>query len=99
MKEAVQLPLSRKGLQRKRPADARSSSSRIEELRKRAETKLDFAPEDLSKFLIDIIKAKPEEATPDNPRCELAMSKQGPYWRFPSKLAAAEQLARINGYN
>jgi hypothetical protein len=27
------------------------------------------------------------------------MSKQGPYWRFPSNLAAAEQLSRICGYN
>jgi hypothetical protein len=27
------------------------------------------------------------------------MSKQGTYWRFPSKLAAAEQLSGISGYN
>jgi hypothetical protein len=27
------------------------------------------------------------------------MSKQGTYWRFPSKLAAAEQLSRVCGYH
>jgi hypothetical protein len=55
--------------------------------------------EDLRKFLIDIIKAKPEGASFDNPLCEIVHTKQGPQARFPSKLDAAQQLAKICGYN
>jgi hypothetical protein len=42
-------------------------AARIEELRKQTEEKLNFAREDLRKFLIDIINAKPEEASANNP--------------------------------
>ena len=68
------------------------------ELRKQTEEKLNFVREDLRKILIDMIKAKSEEASFDNTLCEIVHTKQGPQ-RLPSKLDAAQQLAKICGYN
>ena len=68
------------------------------ELRKQTEEKLNFVREDLRKILIDMIKAKSEETSFDNTLCEIVHTKQGPQ-RLPSKLDAAQQLAKICGYN
>ena len=53
----------------------------------------------LRQFLVDVIRAKPEEASFKNPLCEVAMTKAGPTAVFPSKLAAAVQLAKLTGWN
>ena len=50
-------------------------------------------------FLVSIILAKPEEASFNNPLCEVAMARAGPTAVFPSKLAAAAQLAKLTGWN
>ena len=44
-------------------------------------------------FLINVIQAKPEQASMQNPLCEIAMTKEGPAPVFPDKLGAAAQLA------
>jgi hypothetical protein len=46
-----------------------------------------------------VIRAKPEEASFNNPLCEVAMAKAGLTVVFPSKLAAAAQLAKLTGWN
>ena len=51
----------------------------------------------LRQFLVDVIRAKPVEASFNSPLCEVAMAKTGPAAVFPSKLAAAAQLARLTG--
>ena len=53
----------------------------------------------LRQFLVSVILAKPEDASFNNPLCEIAMTKAGPAVAFPSKLAAAAQLAKLTGWN
>ena len=53
----------------------------------------------LRQFLVSVILVKPEDANFQNPLCELAMTKAGPAAVFPSKLAAAAQLAKLTGWN
>ena len=50
-------------------------------------------------FLVNVIQAKPEQASMQNPLCEIAMAKNGPAAVFPGKLAAAAQLAKLTGWN
>lgn len=69
----------------------------IEELRaeNRKASKLEAA--DILKFYAEIMQAKPSEAGPDNPLCEVRMSKQGPYYAFPCKHKAAEGIRKMCG--
>lgn len=39
-------------------------------------------------FLARVVRAKPSAAGPDNPDSTVAMSKAGPYYSFPDKIAA-----------
>jgi hypothetical protein len=39
------------------------------------------------------------EASEDHPLCETRMGHEGPYYRFPCKLAAIMQLVRLMGWN
>ena len=50
-------------------------------------------------FLVSVMVAKPEDASFNNPLCEIAMTKAGPAAVFPSKLGAATQLAKLTGWN
>lgn len=50
------------------------------------------------KFLIKVIIAKPDEAGPSNPLCEMKMGKMGPYFVFPDKAKCMETLAKLNGW-
>jgi hypothetical protein len=71
-------------------------SDRIAELRAHAEAAARLSREQLVDFLSKVISARPCDAAPDNPHCELlAGGKIG----FPSKLQAASQLARMCGWD
>jgi len=58
-----------------------------------------MAKDQFRQFLVSIILAKPEDASFNNPLCEVAMARAGPTAVFPSKLAAAAQLAKLTGWN
>jgi hypothetical protein len=74
-------------------------SSRIAELKAQQSAKSEFSRDQLRQFLIHIITAKPEQASMQNPLCEIAMTKEGPAPVFPDKLGAAAQLAKLTGWN
>ena len=74
-------------------------SSRIAELRAQQSAKAELSRDQFRQFLVDIIQAKPEQASMQNPLCEIAMTKKGPAPVFPDKLGAAAQLAKLTGWN
>ena len=74
-------------------------SSRIAELRAQQSAKSEFSRDQFRQFLINVIQAKPEQASMQNPLCEIAMTKKGPAPVFPDKLGAAAQLAKLTGWN
>jgi hypothetical protein len=74
-------------------------SSRIAELRAQQNAKSEFSRDQFRRFLINVIQAKPEQASMQNPLCEIAMTKKGPAPVFPDKLGAAAQLAKLTGWN
>lgn len=47
--------------------------------------------EEKRRFLARVVRGKPEDASADNPDCEVRMSKAGPYYAFPDKLRAVAQ--------
>lgn len=52
---------------------------------------------DKLEFLAKVAGAKPNEAGPDNPLCEVKMSKAGPYYAFPDKIRSMELHAKLSG--
>ncbi len=76
-----------------------SIRERVAELKGAQSTKCEMTRDQLRQFLVSVILVKPEEANFQNPLCELAMTKAGPAAVFPSKLAAAAQLAKLTGRN
>ena len=74
-------------------------SKRVAELKEAQSKKCEMTRDQLRQFLVDVIRAKPVEASFNNPLCEITMSKAGPAAVFPSKLGAAAQLAKLTGWN
>ncbi len=73
--------------------------ARLAALRKAAEDAVPYKKHEAINDLITMIHASPAEAGPDNPLCETRMGHEGPYYRFPCKLAAIMQLVRLMGWN
>ncbi len=44
--------------------------------------------EEKRRFAASVVRARPDQASADNPLCEIKMSKAGEYYAFPDKLAA-----------
>ena len=76
-----------------------SIRERVAELKEAQCKKCEMTRDQLRQFLVDVIRAKPENASFNNPLCEIAMTKAGPAAVFPSKLGAAVQLAKLTGWN
>ena len=76
-----------------------SIRERVEELKEAQSKKCEMTRDQLRQFLVACILAKPEDASFNNPLCEITMSKAGPAAVFPSKLGAAAQLAKLTGWN
>src|SRR6187455_3303741 len=72
--------------------------ARIMELHNAAATVVAYEKLDAIKDLVSIIKARPSEAAPEHPLCEVRTGRQGQYHRFPSKLRALSRLAKIMGW-
>jgi hypothetical protein len=73
--------------------------ARLMELHNAAATVVAYEKLDVIKDLVSIIKARPSEAAPDHPLCEVRTGRQGQYHRFPSKLRAMARLAKIMGWD
>jgi hypothetical protein len=69
--------------------------ARVAALRKAAEDMLPYKRHEAVNDLIALVHASPEEASPTNPLCETRMGHEGPYHRFPCKLAAFGLLSRL----
>jgi phage terminase small subunit len=52
-------------------------SSRIAELRAQQSAKSEFSRDQFRQFLINVIQAMPEQASMQNPLCEIAMNERG----------------------
>jgi terminase small subunit-like protein len=74
-------------------------SKRVAELKEAQSKKCEMTRDQLREFLVSVILAKPEDASFNNPLCEIAMTKEGPAPVFPNKLSAAAQLAELTGWN
>ena len=72
---------------------------RISEIRGEQAAKCQMTKDQLRRFLVSVILAKLEDASFNNPLCEIAMTKAGQAAVFPSKLTAAAQLAKLTGWN
>jgi Terminase small subunit len=72
-------------------------ASRIAELRAQQSAKSELSRDQFRQFLISVIQARPEDASMQNPLCEIAMTKEGPTPVFPDKLGAAAHLAKLTG--
>lgn len=55
--------------------------------------------DEILKMMTETLRAKPSDASLDNPLCDLKMSKAGPYPAFIDKVRAAERICEIMGYN
>jgi phage terminase small subunit len=69
-------------------------AARIAELRAQQSARSEFSRDQFRQFLINIITAKPEQASMQSPLCEVAMTKKGPAPVFPDKLGAARSFFR-----
>ena len=76
-----------------------SIRKRVAELKEAQSKKCEMTRDQLRQFLVSVILVKPEDASFNNPLCEVAMTKAGPAAVFPSKLGAAAQLAKLTGWN
>ena len=64
-----------------------SIRKRVAELKEAQSKKCEMTRDELRQFLVDVIRAKPEEASFQNSLCEITMSKAGPAVVFPSQCA------------
>ena len=69
--------------------------ARLAALRKAAEDALPCRRHEIVNHLITIVQASPDEAGPDHSLCEKRMGHDGPYYRFPCKLAAFTLLVKL----
>lgn len=75
-----------------------SIQDRVVELKGQAAKAVVFGLQDAIKFCVDVVQAKPEDASASNPLCEVKMSKAGPYYAFPDKNNALDKLAKMLGF-
>lgn len=55
--------------------------------------------DEILQVMTKTLRAKPSEATLENPLCDVRMSKAGPYPAFIDKVRAAERICEILGFN
>lgn len=74
-------------------------AAHLEQLRNESATAAGMSRDELITDLVTILRSPPSAASMDNPLCELAMSKAGPFAKFPDKSRAAERLVRLLGWD
>lgn len=73
--------------------------ARVAELVAKQADKSELSRDDLRKWCVRVILAKPSEASEDSDICETIMTKAGPFTRVVDKLGAVDRLARLCGFN
>lgn len=73
--------------------------ARIAEIQEDTATKTTYDKISAVRDLVAIIHARASDAGADHPLCEVHMGKNGPYHRFPPKLAALARLIKMMDWN
>lgn len=71
--------------------------ARVAELRAELRQAFAMEREDLLATLFRCINASPEEASADNPLCEISVTKEGPIYTFPPMLGCIQEANRMMG--
>jgi hypothetical protein len=72
---------------------------RIEELKAETADKCSLSREAYIKLLVETLEAKPSEASMDNPRCDVLVTRGVKRAIFPLKLAVGAQLSKLVGWD
>jgi hypothetical protein len=72
---------------------------RIEELKAETADKCSLSREAYIKLLVETLEAKPSEASMDNPRCDVLVTRGVKHAIFPLKLAVGAQLSKLVGWD
>jgi hypothetical protein len=74
-------------------------AKRITELQAEAAGKYSLAREAYIRSLVEIYEAKPGDASMDNPRCDVLITRGQKHAVFPQKLAVGAQLSKLVGWD
>jgi hypothetical protein len=74
-------------------------AKRIAELQAEAAGKYSLSREAYIKSLVEIYEAKPGDASMDNPRCDVLITRGQKHAVFPQKLAVGAQLSKLVGWD
>jgi hypothetical protein len=72
-------------------------AKRIAELQAEAAGKYSLSREAYIKSLVEMYEAKPGDASVDNPRCDVLITRGQKHAVFPQKLAVGAQLSKLVG--
>jgi hypothetical protein len=72
---------------------------RIEELKADAAERCSLSREKYVQSLVEMYKAKPSDASMDNPRCDVVITRGLKHAVFPQKLAVGAQLSKLVGWD
>jgi hypothetical protein len=72
---------------------------RIEELKAESSTRCALSREAYIKSLVEMYEAKPGDASMDNPRCDVLITRGQKHAVFPQKLAVGAQLSKLVGWD
>jgi hypothetical protein len=74
-------------------------AKRIAELKAKAAGKCSLSREAYIRSLVEMYEAKPGDASVDNPRCDVLITRGQKHAVFPQKLAVGAQLSKLVGWD
>jgi hypothetical protein len=74
-------------------------AERVAELQGKAADKCSLSRDAYIKSLVEMYEAKPSNASMDNPRCDVLITRGQKHAVFPQKLAVATQLSKLVGWD
>jgi Terminase small subunit len=72
---------------------------RIEELKAESSARCSLSREAYIRSLVEMYEAKPGDASMDNPRCDVLITRGQKHAVFPQKLAVGAQLSKLVGWD
>ena len=72
---------------------------RIEELKAESSARCSLSREAYIRSLVEMYEAKPRDASMDNPRCDVLITRGQKHAVFPQKLAVGAQLSKLVGWD
>ena len=72
---------------------------RIEELKAESSARCSLSREAYIRSLVEMYEARPCDASMDNPRCDVLITRGQKHAVFPQKLAVAAQLSKLVGWD